>query len=405
MSAPAAKPFRSGNVRLLVHKGVGSLKQRGRCGEPEGAAEPPKTLKTLEADAAPGQSGTRENCPSPAQVAKGLLEHPDLEHSDNRRAKEGEDEKPNDGGLEAQDQSADARRRRAQAAEIDKGYEEKLECLARNLQALRQEAKPVDPEQSRSLPLDGMVLQRFIQSPSDFDPPERRTNRLAAILPIGIACVVVATIAYYFAVGDRFASGSNESPLRPDLQHATGPASVGEPVSEVSQSESARGQKLANTEPSNPISGKRQQARQLSDPVPTAIEHPAEPAAPAQTSRAVPFTTALASTPASAPVEPAMPMRPRGMDPDEIQLLLKQGQEFVAVGDLATARVVLRRAAEAGAVAAAFALAQCYDPKVLSQMRVRGIAPDLGEARRWYEFARQMGYAEAARYLEFLPPE
>ena len=77
----------------------------------------------------------------------------------------------------------------------------------------------------------------------------------------------------------------------------------------------------------------------------------------------------------------------------------------MAVGDLATARVVLRRAAEAGAAAAAFALAQSYDPKVLTRMRVWGVAPDIGEARRWYEFARQMGSPEAARHLEFLPPE
>ena len=100
-----------------------------------------------------------------------------------------------------------------------------------------------------------------------------------------------------------------------------------------------------------------------------------------------------------------MAVRPSGMDTDEIQLLLKQGQEFAAVGDLATARMVLRRAAEAGDVGAAFALAQCYDPKVLTQMRARGVAPDIGEARRWYEVARQLGSTEAARHLEFLPPK
>jgi TPR repeat protein len=38
-------------------------------------------------------------------------------------------------------------------------------------------------------------------------------------------------------------------------------------------------------------------------------------------------------------------------------------------------------------------------------MRARGIAPDIGQARHWYEIARQMGAAEAARHLEFRPPE
>lgn len=387
MSTSAEEPFRSNNIRLLVHKGAGSLKHRERCGEPEGAGEPPR-------------AGTRDNGPSPAQMAEGVLKHADVGHGEDRSAKRSRNDKPDDGGLEAH--AADARRRRAQAAEIDKGYDEKLEGLADNLQALRREAKPADPE-STPLPLDGVVLQRFIMS-SDFDRLERGTNRLGTILPIGVACAVVAAIAYYFAVGNPFASGSNESSLRSELPQAMGLASVAEPVFEVSQSESARGQKLANAEPFKTISN-RQQA--LLDPVATAIEHPAEPAASAETSRGAPLTTALA--PALAPVEPpparAMPMRPHGIDPDEIQLLLKQGQEFMAVGDVATARVVLRRAAEAGAVDAAVALAQSYDPKVLTQMRVWGVVPDIREARRWYEFARQMGSAEAAHHLALLPPE
>jgi hypothetical protein len=392
MSTPADKRPRSDNVLLLVQKGVVNRKERERCSKPEDAGESPKTLKASEDDATRGQARTRENQPSSAQTARGVLESPDLVG----HAKESENDKRGDAGLEAQDQSAAARRRRAQAEEIDKGYDEKLKRVADNLQALRQEAKPEGPEQSTPLPLDGIVLQRFIQS-SDFDPPKRGTNRLRAILPIGIACAAVATIAYYFEVGDRFASTSSVSSLRRELPHARAPASVGEALSEAGQSDSARRQKL------------EEHARQLSDPPPTAIEQPTEPSLSAQTSSAATSTMALASAPAFAPVEPeprpAMAMPPVGMDPDEIQLLLKKGQEFLAVGDLAAARVVLRRAAEAGAVAAAFALAQSYDPNVLTQMRVWGVAPDIGEARRWYEFARQMGSAEAARHLELLQPK
>src|SRR5205807_3714506 len=72
-------------------------------------------------------------------------------------------------------------------------------------------------------------------------------------------------------------------------------------------------------------------------------------------------TSALALAPAStaAPARPAPP-RPPVRNADEIELLLKQGQEFVAAGDLATARIVLRRAAEAGAATAALALGQTY---------------------------------------------
>jgi TPR repeat protein len=97
-------------------------------------------------------------------------------------------------------------------------------------------------------------------------------------------------------------------------------------------------------------------------------------------------------------LQPAQP-RPPVPDADEIALLLKQGQDFIAAGDFATARVVLRRAAEAGAAAAALALGQTYDPKALAKMRARGVAPDAEQARRWYETAQQLGSGEAAQRL------
>jgi TPR repeat protein len=87
---------------------------------------------------------------------------------------------------------------------------------------------------------------------------------------------------------------------------------------------------------------------------------------------------------------------------DEVQLLLKQGQEFVTAGDLATARIVLRRAAQAGVAAAAFTLAQTYDPKVLAKMRARGVEPDPAEARRWYEMAQKLGSKDASQQLDRL---
>jgi hypothetical protein len=275
----------------------------------------------------------------------------------------------------------------------------------------RRLGEPVDPEQSTTLPSESVALTTATQNlPSrHLDgmplkrsglPPERESKRLGAILSIGIACAVVAPIAY-FAVGNPFASGSHGFRLRQEIQNAMGLPAVSETVSEAGQSEAARGKQLANAEPPNVVSDKKQPVGQLSHPVPMAIERPAEAVAPALTSRAVPLSP-LASAPASLPEQPqpgpgrVMAMRPNGMDPDQIQLLLKQGQEFMVVGDLATARVVLRRAAEAGAVAAAFALAQCYDPKVLTQMHALGVAPDISEARRWYEIAGQLRSAEAA---------
>lgn len=129
---------------------------------------------------------------------------------------------------------------------------------------------------------------------------------------------------------------------------------------------------------------------------PPPAQHPKP--APPQTVAAAP--PALPIAPQAAPVAPqATPARPSAGDTDEVQLLLKQGQDFVAAGDLATARVVLRRAAEAGVPAAALALGQTYDPKVLAKMRARGVTPNLEQARHWYETAQKLGSREAAQQL------
>jgi hypothetical protein len=92
----------------------------------------------------------------------------------------------------------------------------------------------------------------------------------------------------------------------------------------------------------------------------------------------------------------------RRLAADEVTALLKRGQDLVASGDLAAARLLLQRAAEAGDARAALALAATYDPVVLEQMRTQGITADPSLARAWYERAKQFGSAEATRRLEVL---
>ncbi len=90
------------------------------------------------------------------------------------------------------------------------------------------------------------------------------------------------------------------------------------------------------------------------------------------------------------------------LDAEEIAVLLKRGQELVAVGDLASARVVLRRAAETREPRAALALAGTYDPIVLEKLAVYGLRADISSARSWYEKAKEFGSEEAPRRLEML---
>jgi hypothetical protein len=92
----------------------------------------------------------------------------------------------------------------------------------------------------------------------------------------------------------------------------------------------------------------------------------------------------------------------RKLEADEIATLLKRGQALFETGDLAGARLLLQRAAEAGDPVAAMAIASTYDPVVLQDLGVRGFVADVGKARYWYEKAREFGSKEAPRRLESL---
>jgi TPR repeat protein len=80
--------------------------------------------------------------------------------------------------------------------------------------------------------------------------------------------------------------------------------------------------------------------------------------------------------------------------------LVKRGQDFIANGDLAAARLVLRRAVDRGDAQAALLLGSTYDPASFKRLKVIGLAPDPGQARAWYQRAVDLGSAEAVRRLE-----
>ena len=94
---------------------------------------------------------------------------------------------------------------------------------------------------------------------------------------------------------------------------------------------------------------------------------------------------------------------PRTLDSEEIAVLVKRGQDLLSTGDIAAARAVLLRAAEAQDPKAALALAATFDPIVLQKIGVYGIVvADISSARSWYEKAKEFGSEEAPRRLEML---
>lgn len=92
----------------------------------------------------------------------------------------------------------------------------------------------------------------------------------------------------------------------------------------------------------------------------------------------------------------------RHLEASEIASLLQRANALIATGDIAAARLVLRRAAEAGDAHAAMTLGGTYDPAVLEKIGVHGVVPDLTMARSWYEKARRFGAPDATSQLEVL---
>jgi TPR repeat protein len=82
--------------------------------------------------------------------------------------------------------------------------------------------------------------------------------------------------------------------------------------------------------------------------------------------------------------------------------LIKRGLEFIKDGDIAASRLVLRRAADAGNAQAALMLGATFDPNVLAELGVVGLAGNRTTARAWYQKAMEFGSAEASRRIDRL---
>jgi TPR repeat protein len=79
--------------------------------------------------------------------------------------------------------------------------------------------------------------------------------------------------------------------------------------------------------------------------------------------------------------------------------LLNRAKALIAVGDIAPARLLLERAADAHEASAALLLAQTYDPAVLGKQDVQSVTPDPVKAREWYQRAVRLGSSDAQHRL------
>jgi TPR repeat protein len=132
---------------------------------------------------------------------------------------------------------------------------------------------------------------------------------------------------------------------------------------------------------------------------PAASSATADPSTPTRDEIAGALRAALQSqTEIRSPPATALPAR--RIDADELAALLKRARSLIVIGDIAAARLLLERAADAQAPSAALLLAQTYDPAVLGTPDTRSITPDPAAARGWYQKAARFGSLEAQQRLD-----
>jgi hypothetical protein len=264
--------------------------------------------------------------------------------------------------------------------------------------------------------IDGYRVPPSLQ-PEVLTPPadlREGNGRLWTVLSMLIASAVAAPIAYYFAAGGS--SSSSEQRLasaesRPTVETLT-------VTTPTIPARPPRAQERVDAVPETPppvtMVPRRTPGAQRPERAPPVQTVERTPPAP-RVERAPPPAQNVerAAPPVSAPnVERAPPPQvaertpqpapTRMLDAAEVDVLVKQGQQFVAAGDFVTARLVFQRAAEAGNAAAALALGASYDPVVLSRLGVRGVDADVGKARTWYQKAKDFGAPDADRRLSTL---
>jgi hypothetical protein len=265
--------------------------------------------------------------------------------------------------------------------------------------------QPLEPQLSHQLPLPGSFSHRL-------DAIERLFRSAAlfafAVIAMGALGMLLFPDAPKEAakIGSQFAATA--APERPMTQS----------VSQYEKRPAAKSNsRVAYEEPRAPAPVEIVKPR----PVPVQVEAPAAPAPAPAAAAPVPYVVANvvpapqppapqqpAFQAASQPVAPstAQPQRvvhsQRILSPDELDRLMKRGETFLEQGDIAAARLVFARAAEARDPKAALALGSTYDPTVLQKMGVVGVQADADIARSWYERAAEFGSDDAAPRISAL---
>lgn len=106
--------------------------------------------------------------------------------------------------------------------------------------------------------------------------------------------------------------------------------------------------------------------------------------------------------PVRPPVQRVEPPTAPAMKPEDREratMFLTRANSMMAGGDIASARQLYQRAADAGLAEAAIAMGATFDPVELNRLGVQGMKGDPEIARKWYERARALGAQGAEERL------
>jgi hypothetical protein len=190
---------------------------------------------------------------------------------------------------------------------------------------------------------------------------------------------------------------------------------AGAPLSTAREMTSATPEKVATADASAPATSSappldtKQQPARVPPTFPTDATPAQNPAPEEATSPTLlpgtgnsPADAAPSSPPLAPPTQTAVSQYPSLAD---IAALVTRGNDFLSVGDIASARLFYERAANAGDGAAALRLGATFDPKFLVRAGIRGALGDSEQAASWYRRARDLGNAAAAERLKSQPPD
>ena len=223
--------------------------------------------------------------------------------------------------------------------------------------------------------------------PREFAPlaPSRRTSILMRVVAGGLVVCAFAILVAVF----------NSDVTRVLIDKARAP--IGGATRDQSATQAASNQPAARQIP-------LKDPALVSDPATLASVNASAPrlGTPSREDIVSAYHTALQSQAPAARIGNEAAAPSKTLDAETLAALMTRAKSLLALGDIAAARLLLERAANAQDAAAAFLLAQTYDPAVLGVRDTRSITPDPVMARDWYRKAASFGSADAQQRLNQL---